>query len=546
MSVVRQLPRDILHSIYSEWLRWKDLSRIDKAFVEKNTRKDWLTSLTDLRLSKLDVYIADKNMRMFIKWLVSRKVFCVEDFPVGVDAIEDLMAVLDMESYCPALHSVSIERWGYNGSISDITRVKKNLSIFLSHCLNLQGVTVRMHKIDGYRNNLTEVVLGVLVEKLRENSLVKISVQTIDTNGNHEINVMITNLLIKHASSLRHLNVSNLDEEGMDIIVSTLIENQICLRELSIYMGGNPMQMTSSLISYISSLGGLLEVLEVFSKQNPLYAEDLVVSAAASCPKLTRLVTVHGEQCSMETLRQLYEQCPHLESVSIGVFNKVIETDEKKTTVSIRVIDSSDDWAICLSYALRRGQYKKVTLKLLEDCYHPVRNLKSMLEPYEIHLRCLTHELPLISLLEDLPHVNSLHLVPNVNSQYTDATLAAISEHANSLTELKFDNMRFSDKQLSELIKASRLLKVLTIDAIGWESLVTISKLSNLKMVNLSVAESVSEELLDGLFLSEKVKWSSTLEAGFIKVNEEVFCYKFNNRSNGWSKDTFRFRPLLL
>eukprot|EP00981_Chlorochromonas_danica_P007652 scaffold1830_cov227-Ochromonas_danica.AAC.5 len=367
-------------------------------------------------------------MWMFIKWLVSRKVFCVEDFPIRLDAIEDLVKVLDVESYCPLLRSIKIERWSINQRSSDISHLESNLSVFLSHCHNLQGVTINVDKIDRYYEYLTDVVLGVLVDKLRENSLVKISIQTIDTNRNHEFNVMM--------------------------------------------------------ITYLSSSGGFLEVLEVFSKQKPFNAEDLVAAVAASCPKLTRLVTVHGEQSSMETLRRLYEQCPHLQDVSIGLFNKVIETDEKKKSVSIRVKDSSTDWAICLSHALRRRQYKQVTLRLTVDHYHPVRTLQFILEPYEIHL--------------------SLHLFPAVNNQHTNATLAAISEHANSLTELKFHSIEFSDTLLSELIKTCQLLKRLTIDACGWESLVAISKLSNLNMVELSMAESVSIELLDGLLLSEK------------------------------------------
>eukprot|EP00981_Chlorochromonas_danica_P014873 scaffold9318_cov183-Ochromonas_danica.AAC.3 len=532
MNVIRQLPRDILHSIYSEWLRWKDLSRIDKAFVEKNTRKDWLTSLADLRSSN-GVYIADKNMRGFVKWLASRKVFCLEDFPIRLVVLKDLVTVLDVKSYCPALRSIKIEISSVIGSISDITVVENNLSIFFSHCLNLQGVTVRMHKIDGYHNNLTEVVLGVLAEKLRENSLVKISVQTIDTNRNHEIDGIATNLISKHSSSLRVLRISAIRKDDMDHIACTLIENQICLRELSIYMGGNPMQMTPSLISYLSSLGGWLEVLEVFSKQNPLNAEDLVVSVAASCPKLTRLAADHCKPCSIETLRQLFEQCTHLHYVSI---NNVIETDEKRKSVSMEVKGYSEDWVICLSHALRRGQYKKVTLWLTEDYNHRVGNLKSMLEPYEIRLRCFSRESFLISLLQDLPHVNSLHLLPTVNNQYANATLAAISEHAISLTELTFDSLDFSHRLLSQFIKSCHLLKRLIIDDCGWESLVAISKLSNLNMVDLSMDEHVSEEMLDGLLLSENAQWPCSLEEGLIKTNEGEFCYNFDNGSRSWIK----------
>eukprot|EP00974_Lingulodinium_polyedra_P025684 2481718-Lingulodinium_polyedra.AAC.1 len=142
-----------------------------------------------------------------------------------------------------------------------------------------------------------------------------------------------------------------------------------------------------------------------------------------------------------------------------------------------------------------------------------------MLEPYEIDLDAsTTSESSLISILQDLPHVNIIQLHPTVNNEYTDATLAAISKHANSLTELKFANINFSDKLLSELIKTCQLLQRLTIDHCGLESLVAISKLSNLIMVNLSVNRSISREVLNGLLLDEKVAWPSTLMEGYIKA----------------------------
>eukprot|EP00981_Chlorochromonas_danica_P014887 scaffold9354_cov192-Ochromonas_danica.AAC.1 len=543
MSVVLQLPRDILHNIYSEWLGWKDLSRLDKAFVKKSEREEWLTSLTDLRSSKLDPYTSDNSMQMFIKWLVSRKVYCVDDFPIGVDVLEDLMTVLDMESYCPALRSIEITRWSINQHSSDVTHVENNLSIFLSHCHNLRGVTINVDKIDINCNYLSDIVLSVLIENLTENSLVKISFHNVKTNNRHrKINMMETDFITKHASSLRHLNISTLYEVDLHFIVYTLIENQIYLRVLTVHLGGKPLQVMPFLISYLSSFGGLLEDLEVNSLVRSFNAENLVACVAASCPKLTRLAVDHCEPCSIETLRRLYEQCPYLQYVSIGDVDKVIETDEKRKTMSIEVKGDNEDWVICLSHALRRRQYKKVTLRLREDnYYHTVGNLKSMLEPYHIHLQCFTHESSLISLLQDLPHLNSLQLTSTVNNQYTDATLAAISEHANSLTELKFDNIDVFDSLLSELIKACLLLERLIINDCGWESLVAIWKLSNLNMVDLTMHESVSEALLDGLLLNKKVKWSSSLEEGFIKTYEGIFFYVFIDISDGWKK-CYRWR----
>eukprot|EP00981_Chlorochromonas_danica_P014888 scaffold9354_cov192-Ochromonas_danica.AAC.2 len=373
----------------------------------------------------------------------------------------------------------------------------------------------------------SDIVLAGLIEQLRENSLVTISLQTIKERHDS----YIKRLLTKHASSLRYLYVSNYDEVDMNYFVSTLMVNKICLRELSIRLGGESSQEISSLISYISSSGGLLETLEVNSCTRSFNGEDLVSSVTASCPKLTRLATYECEPCSVETLRRLYEQCPHLQYVCIGS----LRISVKQKSVSIDVIGNNEEWSIRLSATLRRRQYKKVTLCLSEDYNHRVENLKSMLEPYHIDLAAFTTlETPLISLLQDLPHVNSFYLFSTVSNQYSDATLAAISEHANSLTVVTLKSINFSDKQLSELIKTCQLLERLTINDCGVESVEAISKLSNLNMVKLSMSACVSRELLEGLLLDEKVTWSSCLKNGTIKVFGCVISFEFNNKSHQW------------
>eukprot|EP00981_Chlorochromonas_danica_P012089 scaffold4438_cov114-Ochromonas_danica.AAC.1 len=50
-SLLLQLPRDILHSVYSEWLSsWRDLSCLDVGCVGKEDREAWLCSLRELRM----------------------------------------------------------------------------------------------------------------------------------------------------------------------------------------------------------------------------------------------------------------------------------------------------------------------------------------------------------------------------------------------------------------------------------------------------------------------------------------------------------------
>eukprot|EP00981_Chlorochromonas_danica_P012704 scaffold5304_cov99-Ochromonas_danica.AAC.1 len=153
MSVIWHLPGDILHSVYSEWLGWKDVSRLDVACVSKSDREVWLTSLTDLKIfNAVDINrVSDGNLRLLYIWLKSRRVFCVEDFPVSVNVLEDLMVGgLDMESYCPALRSIMIWGWYDYERNPDVDEVKDNLSDFLSHCHSLQGVTMTTSMSNAY------------------------------------------------------------------------------------------------------------------------------------------------------------------------------------------------------------------------------------------------------------------------------------------------------------------------------------------------------------------------------------------------------------
>eukprot|EP00981_Chlorochromonas_danica_P004063 scaffold769_cov178-Ochromonas_danica.AAC.6 len=368
MSVIWQLPGDILHSVYSEWLGWKDVSRLDVACVGKSDREVWLTSLTDLRIfNALDYcWVSDGKLSLFYNWLKSRRVFCVEDFPVSVNVLEDLMVGgLDMESYCPALRSIYIRRGSGIKSNPDVDEVKDNLSDFLSHCHSLQGVTITMDDKDSYFN----VVFEVLLEKVRENALTKIALWHSDLRR-HESQVMLSTLLVKHASSLRDLDVNAM---RTDVLFSSLIMNDIHLRVLRVSIVGDISRMTASLISYLSSAGDLLESLKVnwgllgvYQCLNLYDIDDLMVSLATSCPKLTRLEIDDNTVCDTRNLRLLYEQCPHLQDVFI---KEAIGTNNIRRELSIWVKGSNNDWLVCLSHALRRRQYKKVTLRLEEDNY---------------------------------------------------------------------------------------------------------------------------------------------------------------------------------
>eukprot|EP00981_Chlorochromonas_danica_P010060 scaffold2983_cov208-Ochromonas_danica.AAC.1 len=69
----------------------------------------------------------------------------------------------------------------------------------------------------------------------------------------------------------------------------------------------------------------------------------------------------------------------------------------------------------------------------------------------------------------------------------------------------------------------------------GLESLVAVSKHSSLRFVDLTMTESVTEEMLDGLLLDDKVTWPSSLVTA--SVRSHSLCYEFNKKkSRHWSK----------
>eukprot|EP00981_Chlorochromonas_danica_P015121 scaffold10609_cov199-Ochromonas_danica.AAC.2 len=541
MSNIWQLPEDILRILYSEWLEWKDLAGLDIACVEKSERGEWLTFIADLRMTQrltTNYIFSNDEMRIFYNWMRSHRVFCVEGSVVMPDVLEDLVGgLLDMESYCPTLRSIDIYTWSDDRSISDddqsdIDQVKNNLSVFLSYCHNLQEVKVIMDDMDKHPDSFSRIILQVFSEKLRKNSLTKISLEGCDIDKSDD---MVANLLIKHASSLQDLNLSHIS--GVQLIMSTLTERHIRLRVLSVDMGYEPLDdLELYFISYLSSTGDLLEDLKVNCWS--LNADELVLSVSTSCPKLIKFYC-HGP-CTVENLRQFFEHCPCLRHVSI---EGTMQTDEDINSVSIEVRGSNYDWVISLSHILKRRLYKQVTLRLYEDYYHPVGNLKSMLEPYQICLKASTSERALISLLQDLPHLNTLHLSLVINNQYADATLSAIAEHANSLTKLSVipdfrDQLGLSnsDKLLCELIQRCPSLERLSVFSCGLEIIMTALKHSNVTSLYLTIIKEVSEDMLDGLLLDKKAQWPSTLEVGSVESFGSTFSYEFNKDDHHWTK----------
>eukprot|EP00981_Chlorochromonas_danica_P011623 scaffold4164_cov190-Ochromonas_danica.AAC.1 len=539
MSVIWQLPEDILHSIYSEWLEWKDLSMLDIACVEKNEREEWLTSLSDLKMSgelEDDRLWGDK-MTMFYKWVGSRKVYFVERFPLRLDVLDDLAAALDLKSYCPTLRSIVIERGG-GFHLPGRSELDSILSMFFSHCHNLRHVTVVCIEDESLLYEvLIEIVLGALEEDLRENSLIKLSLKGPHTY--HQNQDVIARLLIKHASSLEELNVCMSD--GMELIISTLLEFGIHLRGLNVHVGMTPLETTESwLMPYLSSsAGSFLESLKVECCGTSFNLGDFLVSLASLCPKLTSLAIRNTFPSSTESLYRLLTQCPHLRNVSI---NGPISTNDKTSTMCVEVRSHDEVWLPCLSYALARSRPKRVILDLTDHDYRPVASLKSLLAPYQIELESCAPEASLTALLRDLPHLNNLLLEQDVDNVYSDATLSAITEHANSLTRFDvyfsdLDAFQFSDTCWREMIERCQMLDRISVPCCGLDSLMALSRHSNLRVIEVTMDQSVSDEILDEVLLDEEVRWPSSLEEGSVDLYEYGIKYEFNEESRHWMKD---------
>eukprot|EP00981_Chlorochromonas_danica_P002795 scaffold539_cov187-Ochromonas_danica.AAC.16 len=175
---VWQLPGDILHCVYSEWLKWKDLPSMDVACMGKSDREMWLTSVIDLRMTQKPFrgwQPLNRNMEIFYKWLGNRRIFCVEGFPISLEVLTDLVVCLDLRSYFPTIRSIDIK--GSCRTHNDDSHLESNLALFFSHCHSLQSVEVEKldDTIDKYGKRFSALLL-TLTNQLRENSLVEVSI----------------------------------------------------------------------------------------------------------------------------------------------------------------------------------------------------------------------------------------------------------------------------------------------------------------------------------------------------------------------------------
>eukprot|EP00981_Chlorochromonas_danica_P003134 scaffold622_cov174-Ochromonas_danica.AAC.10 len=88
---------------------------------------------------------------------------------------------------------------------------------------------------------------------------------------------------------------------------------------------------------------------------------------------------------------------------------------------------------------------------------------------------------------------------------------------------------------MSDLIETCQLLERLTMHCYGLESLVSVSKHSSLRSVDLTMTESVPITMLDGLLLDDKVILPSSLVTATIEAHR--WCYEFDmEKARHWNK----------
>eukprot|EP00981_Chlorochromonas_danica_P010284 scaffold3079_cov187-Ochromonas_danica.AAC.11 len=397
-------------------------------------------------------------------------------------------------------------------------------------------------------HSLGEAIIQVLIENVKEHSLINIDLNCVIKDGwnysnpNERYMKAIVNLLVKHTGSLQELHLKLL--QGMDLIISTLLENEVHLKVLDVWSSVHPVSMNNWLISYLSNAGNLLETVQIRRFENGFLMTDdtsecFWITVAESCPCLKSLSVPLGGPCSMERLLVIFERCPSLQNVFI---ENTLKTDAKKKQVTILV--KGTEWVQCLSYVLSRRQYQQlVDLQFFDNVYYPMEDLKSILKSCCIRVTTRAVESCFIALLKDLPHLDYLviqaGMTPDSMYYLTDTTLIAIMKYAKSLTSLSIMRQSdFSDEVMSTMIKICCLLRSLTIRYCGLKSLEYVSRHPNLRSIDLFITKSFSKDLLEKVFREKRITWPRTLEKGRIHSDYTIdwgHHYEFNPTSRCWN-----------
>eukprot|EP00981_Chlorochromonas_danica_P011409 scaffold3999_cov196-Ochromonas_danica.AAC.5 len=542
-SILLQLPRDILHSVYSEWLAsWRDLSCLDVGCVAKEDRETWLCSFCELKIRRVVNRLSDKVISGWYEWVFSRKVFVVENFPVIVGVLGNLAVELDYGSYCPALRSIEVEDNMLASSlILDSNMLEERLSLFLRACIHLEGVTF-IKTEDGIEIGLFTCARFIIRE-----------------------------ILANHLSSMRDLELcpsQTVSEESVDEIMSILHEKTTPLKRLCLSDAPVSLQKLSR---WLSSVAMHLEELEIGNYVTVNIEEfqkgDILSYVGGACPQLRSLrLGISGlernrwNEFPISKLLQLYELCPHL--IAFTSYNTIskasirIEVKEDLRELYYEMYElnlSMEANAIlldCVCLVMQRSPWK-LSLSSIPFCmksrerYNRWVLFKSKLSPYLTDLYWEMSESILIEALKELPRLKNLAVIETEENCFSDLGLLGLMEYGHGLRSLiityfglmKPKSCRFSDDMMSKMIESCPMLENLRIPCAGCKSMLAVKdhpKLREVSLENVNLAKDEIESILLGDEreggAEQKYVWK--LHNG--NINGQGFKYLFDKATRSW------------
>eukprot|EP00981_Chlorochromonas_danica_P010953 scaffold3554_cov186-Ochromonas_danica.AAC.1 len=527
-SLLLQLPRDILHSVYSEWLSsWRDLSCLDVGCVGKGDRETWLCSLSELKMISVNRLeeLSDKSMRRWYEWVISRKVLLVEMFPVRLSVFAILAAEPDFGSYCPSVRSIEIMN---DLDVTEhaldsvvMTELEERMGLLVRECVRLKGI-----RYSDFSSDIDDIILSTLRVGLNPNTLQSIFIN-IPSLSSNPTNKTILQLLTDHLSSILALEITaRYTTEGfVDEIMNILHEKRSPLKRLSLLVDRISWQ---KLLVCLSSVGVYLEILDVEGDYMPTTTDcvkgEFLSTLGRSCPQLRRLrlsACALSDEISVSKIYQFYELCPKLISFNYSSLIVIDVNDQDVLEYSLDgidqvMIDEKEMFLQCICLAIQRSPCK-LTISNTDFCYDLIEQqdewvlMKSKLSPYLTDLNGYMSESILIKAVKDLPHLERLD-IDLEEEKLSDLSLAAIVEYGYGLKKLwikklwidTFNGLCFSDEMMSKMIRSCEMLEDLMIPFAGQESVLAVRHHSRLREVYLYEVTVGKEEMSRLLLVDER------------------------------------------
>eukprot|EP00981_Chlorochromonas_danica_P011467 scaffold4013_cov192-Ochromonas_danica.AAC.12 len=465
-------------------------------------------------------------MRRWYEWVISRKVFLVERFPVRLRALGNLTTTLNYESYCMALRSIVIRhclREKMRSLDSSLLSVlKERMHLFLRECNHLEGM---IYYGFGDCSEVRDLVFSALIRGLKTNSLQNVCIELFTSISKSTMN-MIRQLLVNHLSTIHDLEFSSpgVSEGSIDRIMNILNEKTTPLKKLCLHA------------DHIS-LQTLLRLLE---RREYLLSGEFLSSIENVKPRRFDDFSTHT-WVSIE-VNEVFSELVYI-MLSLNLSK-----------------EESEIFLECLLLAIQRSQLT-LTVSNVPFCYYLVTEhhndwilFKSKLSPYLTDLEGEMSESILIEALKDLPRLEKLSInldedklsIDLEEKSYSDLSLAAIMEYGSGIKTLSIngcgsheyglEQCSFSDDMISKMIRGCQKLEVLKIPGAGQESVLAAKHHSMLREVYLLEVIVGKEEMsrllcVDEREGGEKCVWRR-LRKG--EINGAMGIYNYNKEKRCW------------